>query len=162
VFLPLPLNPEHATRYRKFDVEAMTAIACQSVGAKPCVSFDKIGEGELNILGTVHESNGRGILAGAYNKVFLLKFDNESEAIVRITCLNVGNHHLVTASEVATMDYVRSVLKIPCPRVISGVQMRIYSNTNAAGTEFIIMEKEWNIEFRYRTLKYSSHRHTAQ
>jgi hypothetical protein len=76
---PFSLNPEFATRYRKFDVEAMTAIASQTVGAKTCLSFDKIGEGKLNILSIVHESNDQIILPGAYNKVFLLKFDNKSD-----------------------------------------------------------------------------------
>jgi hypothetical protein len=64
--------------------------------------------------------------------------------MVRIPCLNVGDPHLVTASDVAMMDYVRYVLKVPCPRVIS---CSSDAKTNAAGTEFIIMEKVAGVSY---------------
>jgi hypothetical protein len=44
-----------------------------------------------------------------YNKVFRLVMDNDSVAIARIPNPNAGPTHKTTASEVATMDFVRSL-----------------------------------------------------
>ncbi|KDQ11338.1 hypothetical protein BOTBODRAFT_35421 [Botryobasidium botryosum FD-172 SS1] len=108
-----------ALRHVRFDVEAMKRIACEAIGARKCSSFEKLAE-------------------GAYNKIFLLKFDNNAEAIVRIPNPIAGPPHYVTASEVATMDYVRTVLNIPVPRVL-GWSSR--ASSTPAGVEYIIMEK---------------------
>ncbi len=76
---------------------------------------------------------------GAYNKIFLLEFDNGREAIARIPCALVGNVHLSTASEVATMEYVRDIIGHPTPRVLA------WSSTPEArstvGSDFILMER---------------------
>ncbi|KAF9510645.1 hypothetical protein BS47DRAFT_1300007 [Hydnum rufescens UP504] len=108
-----------ATRYVRFNVEAMKTIACKAVGAQSCTSFTKLGE-------------------GTYNKAFLLTFDNDSEAVVRIPFRIIDPIHLVTASEVATMDFIRTVLKIPAPRVLSWASK---ANSTPVGSAFIVMEK---------------------
>ena len=46
-------------------------------------------------------------MTGSFNKVFLLQFDNGKELLARIPCPVVGNLSLSTASEAATMEYVR-------------------------------------------------------
>jgi len=47
---------------------------------------------------------------GQYNKVFLLKMDNGSEVVAKIPNPNAGPAHHVTASEVATVNFVCSAL----------------------------------------------------
>lgn len=75
-------------RYKKFNVDELQRIAAESIGAKRCVSMTKLAE-------------------GGYNKVFRLVMDNGSIAIARIPCRNAGPAFKTTASEVATMDFVR-------------------------------------------------------
>jgi len=72
------------------NVQELQRIAAQSVGAHTCVSISKLAE-------------------GGYNKVFRLIMDNGSVAIARIPYPNAGPSHMTTASEVATMDFVRFV-----------------------------------------------------
>lgn len=71
-----------------FNVEELKRIAAVSVGAKSCVSITKLVE-------------------GGYNKVFRLVMDNGFVAIARIPNPKAGAAHKMTASEVATMDFVR-------------------------------------------------------
>ena len=72
--------------------------------------------------------------------MFLLGFDNGAEAIARLPFPIVGSP-LVTASEVATMDFARTVLDIPVPRVLAWS-----SRPNDVGTEFIVCEKAPGVE----------------
>ncbi|CAG7918334.1 unnamed protein product [Penicillium olsonii] len=48
---------------------------------------------------------------GGFNKVFLLRAKNGREVIARIPTPVAGPPHYTTASEVATMDFLRSILK---------------------------------------------------
>jgi hypothetical protein len=75
---------------RFFNVQELQRIAAESVGADTCVSITKLAE-------------------GGYNKVFRLVMDIGSVAIARIPNPNAGPAQMITASEVATMDFVRSV-----------------------------------------------------
>jgi hypothetical protein len=77
-------------RMRIFNVQELQRIAAESVGAHTCVSITKLTE-------------------GGYNKVFRLVMDNGSVAIARIPNPNAGPAHRTTASEVATMDFVRYI-----------------------------------------------------
>lgn len=60
--------------------------------------------------------------------------------IARIPCPLAGPSHLVTASEVATLEFAREVLKLPVPQVLtwSGANR---DRTNGVGADFIIMEE---------------------
>ncbi|GBE85674.1 hypothetical protein SCP_0801960 [Sparassis crispa] len=87
---------------------------------------------------------------GSYNKIFTLGFDNGREVIARIPCPLAGPPFLTTASEVATMEFVRDVLGIPAPRVYAW-SARAYENP--VGAEYIIMEKISGVESRYRWTK---------
>ncbi|KIM44356.1 hypothetical protein M413DRAFT_379687 [Hebeloma cylindrosporum] len=75
-------------RYTPFNIEGLQGVATQVASAQRCTSMVRIGEGSLN-------------------KVFLLQFDNGKEMLARIPCPVVGNLPLSTASEAATMEYVR-------------------------------------------------------
>ena len=73
---------------------------------------------------------------GSSHRMFLLRFDNGSEVFARIPLPVIGNTHLVAASEVATMDFARTVLNIPVPRVHTWS-----SEPTEVGADFIICEK---------------------
>lgn len=77
-------------RFVVFNVHELHRIAAESVGAKSCISMAKLPE-------------------GGYNKVFRLVMENGSVAIARIPNPNAGPACKTTASEVATMEFVRSL-----------------------------------------------------
>ncbi|TVY39560.1 Altered inheritance of mitochondria protein, mitochondrial [Lachnellula subtilissima] len=105
-------------RFLVFNVQELERTAAESVGAQSCVSVIKLAE-------------------GGYNKVFRLVMDNGSVAIARIPNPNAGPAYKTTASEVATMDFARTVLNIPVPKVFA------WSATanNPVEAEYIIMEE---------------------
>ncbi|RMD44046.1 hypothetical protein DV735_g1155, partial [Chaetothyriales sp. CBS 134920] len=72
---------------------------------------------------------------GGFNRTFLVTMRDGSQLVARIPYPVVEPKSLVIASEVATMDFLRS-RGIPVPKVYG------YSTTseNAAGTEYIFME----------------------
>lgn len=59
--------------------------------------------------------------------------------IARIPCPLAGPSYLVTASEVATIEFAREVLKLPVPRIITWSGDRTHSN--GVGADFIITEE---------------------
>jgi hypothetical protein len=75
-------------RYKRFNVTELQNIAAQRVGAQACASMVKLAE-------------------GGFNKVFRLVMDNGTVVIARIPNPNAGPAFKTTASEVATMDFVR-------------------------------------------------------
>ncbi|TFK50483.1 phosphotransferase family protein [Heliocybe sulcata] len=79
---------------------------------------------------------------GSYNRVFLISLDNSREIIARIKTPHAGPSHLVTASEVATMQFVRK-LGIPTPAILDWSSQ---AGENPAGAEYIIMEKAAGVE----------------
>ncbi|KAJ3502265.1 hypothetical protein NMY22_g18643 [Coprinellus aureogranulatus] len=110
---------EHAVRYVPFDVAALKDIAIKAARASFCTSFEKMGEGLMN-------------------RVFLLRLDNGRELVARIPFPVSGPKHYTTASEVATMDYVRSELGLPAPQVIAWCSR---AETTPVGREFIMYDK---------------------
>ncbi|KAK0105681.1 Phosphotransferase enzyme [Cadophora gregata] len=105
-------------RYRKFNVDELKRIGAESIGAKSCVSITKLDE-------------------GGYNKVFKLVMDNGSVAIARIPCPNAGPPSMTTASEVATMDFARTILNLPVPKVHAWSAV----SDNPVEAEYILMEE---------------------
>ncbi|CZT48640.1 related to FMP29 Found in Mitochondrial Proteome [Rhynchosporium secalis] len=102
----------------KVNVEELKRIGAKSIGAKFCISITKLDE-------------------GGYNKVFKLVMDNGSVAIARIPCPNAGPAFKTTASEVATMDFARTILKIPVPKVHAWSAM----SDNPVEAEYFLMEE---------------------
>ncbi|KAH8726640.1 kinase-like domain-containing protein [Phaeosphaeriaceae sp. PMI808] len=103
-------------RHRRFNVLELQKAAVNAVGSRSCTEISKIGEGN-------------------FNKVFKLTMDDQSVVIARIPHPNAGPPTVTTASEVATMDFARSVLGIPVPKVLD------YSvdAANPVGSEYILM-----------------------
>ncbi|TEY71702.1 hypothetical protein BOTCAL_0088g00200 [Botryotinia calthae] len=120
-------------RYQEFNVEALKRIAIESVGAKSCSTMTKISE-------------------SGYNRVFKLTMDNGSVAIARIPIRNLCPDSKATASEVATMDFARTILDIPVPKVYAWNT----DSNNPVGTDYIIMEEAPGISLAYRN--YESHK----
>jgi hypothetical protein len=74
--------------------------------------------------------------------VFRLGLDTGNDVVARIPFCNSGPQSLITRSEVATMDFVRSRIGAPAPKVLAWDA----SSDNNVGCEYIIMEKcEGNI-----------------
>ncbi|KAL1735272.1 Alpha/beta hydrolase family-domain-containing protein [Schizophyllum commune] len=108
-----------AVRHVPFNVEALLSIAAKAAGANEIVSFKKVQDG-IN------------------NRVFDLRTDNGKEYIVKIPFPVAGPKHLLTASEVATLDYIRTELNIPAPVVRSWSS---HAESTPVGCEYIMYEK---------------------
>jgi hypothetical protein len=107
-----------SARRVSFNVPALQDAACRATGTKKCLSLSKIGEGN-------------------YNKAYRLEMENGRHVIAKVPHPNAGPKGLTTASEVATMEFVREVLGVPVPRVLD------WSATEEGdvGAEYIIMEE---------------------
>ena len=81
---------QFARRYVKFDLTGLLEVSAKAVGARQCVQIDKLPEGN-------------------FNKVFKLTMDNGKRLIAKIPIPNAGRPHYTSASEVASMDYVRAL-----------------------------------------------------
>ena len=113
-----------AERRVVFSIPELKKAAASATHAKECLKVIKLPE-------------------GLFNRVFLLVMDNGSEAIARIPTPAAGPAHLVTASEVATMEFMRD-LGVPVPKVLT------WSSTadNEVGAEYIIMGKAQGIQLK--------------
>jgi len=128
-------------RHIQFNVNELARLAAEAVGANICVSIEKYPD-------------------GMYNKAMLLTMDNGTQVVAKVPNPNAGKPHFTTASEVATMDFVRSllqvllststnhlqarnILKTPVPRVFAWSSK---AQENPVGAEYIIMEKLPGIE----------------
>ncbi|KAL1739843.1 kinase-like domain-containing protein [Schizophyllum fasciatum] len=115
---------QRAVRYVRFNVEALLDLAVRSANAKRCTSLEKIYD-DSYVIGTL-------------NRVLGLKFDNDVEYIVKIPFPVTGPKHLCTASEVATLDYLRTELDVSVPKVVSWSS---HAERSPLGTEYIMYEK---------------------
>jgi hypothetical protein len=106
------------SRFRRFDVSSLQYAACRAVGANKCISCEKIGEGN-------------------YNKAYRLEMEDGQQVIAKVPHPNAGPRMLTTASEVATMDFARSILNIPVPKVLAWSA----TDQNPVQAEYIIMEE---------------------
>ena len=109
-----------AERYVRFNVPELMRIAAMAVGRDRCMDITKVTE-------------------GGFNKIFLLTMDDGYEVIARIPTPIAGPAHYTTASEVATMDFLRTRLDIPAPKVFAWASR--VGGDNPVGAEYIIMEK---------------------
>ncbi|KAF3482827.1 uncharacterized protein GIQ15_02151 [Arthroderma uncinatum] len=107
--------------YLKFDPQQLLKAAVTAVsgeGARYCTNVFECREG-LN------------------NKVFILTMDNGIEVIAKLPNPVAGPAYYTTASEVATREFLRDILKIPTPRIIAWSADR----SNPVGAEYILEEK---------------------
>lgn len=80
-----------ACRYVKFDMNELVQIAASSIASRSCVAVRKLPGGQ-------------------YSKAFLLTMDDGKRVVAKVPNPNAGRAHCTTASEVATMDFVRILL----------------------------------------------------
>lgn len=85
---------EVGQRYVRFNVHELGRLAAEAVGSKSCINITKYPD-------------------SMYNKTFLLTMNNGLEAIAKLPTPNAGIPHFTTASEVATMDFVRLSILMP-------------------------------------------------
>lgn len=109
---------KHSERRRCFNVLGLTSLAASAVNRtiKDVARFEKLGE-------------------GGFNRTFLITMHDGFQLVGRIPYSATEPKHLLVASEVATMDFLR-LSGLPVPKIFG------YSTTseNLAGTEYILME----------------------
>lgn len=88
---------ETSQRRVHFNVNELARIAANAVGARMCNSISKFPD-------------------GMYNKAMLLTMDNGAQVVAKVPNPNAGVPHFTTASEVATMDFVRLLPTIKASR----------------------------------------------
>ena len=110
-------------------MNALARIVAACVGSRSgtCRHVEKYGEGPSN-------------------KVFLMTTEEGKEVIAKVSQPNAGRPYFTTASEVATMDYVRNVLDLPVPRIFTWSADALQ---NAVGAEYIAMEKAPGVELSH-------------
>ncbi|RAK82140.1 aminoglycoside phosphotransferase family protein [Aspergillus fijiensis CBS 313.89] len=103
--------------FTPFDVQALQEIAASSIEAEKCVSITKRGK-------------------GGSNRTFLLTMDDGRKVVAKIPYSIAGPQYYTTAFEVATMEFARTVLNIPTPKVLAWCA----DSRCSVGSEYIIME----------------------
>lgn len=88
-------------------------------------------------MGREHCSYIQKLAEGGVNKIFIVGTDDDCEVIARIPTPIAGPPRYTTASEVATINFLRNVLRIPVPRILDYSASRM----NPVGAEYIIMER---------------------
>lgn len=81
---------ELSQRHVHFNVKELAKCAAEAIGANRCVRIEKYPD-------------------GMYNKAMLLTMDDGTQVVAKVPNPNAGLPHLTTASEVATMDFVRCI-----------------------------------------------------
>lgn len=120
-------DQEHheALHYRRFNVDALKEDISRSTGAASVMDMSKLSEGRCN-------------------KVFRVQLADSREVIARIPMPFAGPQHLVTASEVATMTFLRNRLGLTqVPRIISWSSQ---ASETPVGAEYIVMDVADGIE----------------
>ncbi|KZF23492.1 phosphotransferase enzyme family protein [Xylona heveae TC161] len=99
----------------------LVRVATASLGCGPdsCISVEKLPEGN-------------------YNKVFLIKLHDGRQVVAKVPNPNAGLPFYTTASEAATMEFVRTVAGIPSPKIYA---WNARAAESPVGAEYIIMEK---------------------
>lgn len=83
-------NEDHELSIRrvKFDMNELARLAADSVGSREYAHIEKFPD-------------------GMFNKTFLFTMANGAEVVRKVPNPNAGQPHFTTASEVATMEFVR-------------------------------------------------------
>ncbi|OAL28138.1 hypothetical protein AYO20_09557 [Fonsecaea nubica] len=102
----------------RFDMNKLARVATEAITANKCINVEKCPD-------------------GLYNKSYLFTMDDGRQVIGKVPNPNAGVPHFTTASEVATLDFVRNILETPAPHVYAWNSRA----DNPVGSEYIIMEK---------------------
>ncbi|EAW11778.1 uncharacterized protein ACLA_094800 [Aspergillus clavatus NRRL 1] len=108
--------------YVQFEIDELARLAVgaaeiASNGPRKCMNIEKMPD-------------------GMHNKAVHFTMDNGFQVVGKVPNPNAGQAHFTTASEVATMDFLRNVMKIPIPNVLSWGS----TSENPVGAEYILME----------------------
>lgn len=109
-----------AERFVRFNVPELMRTAAMAIGRDRCVDIMKITEDD-------------------FNKIFLLTMNDEYEVIARIPTPIAEPAHYTTATEVATMNFLRTRLNISTPRVFAWASR--VGGDNPVDAQYIIMKK---------------------
>lgn len=82
-----------AERSVRFDMNELARVTATCFGTGSCLNIEKLPEGN-------------------FNKTFLMTLDSGLQVVAKVPNPNAGRPHSTTASEVATMDYVRWALVV--------------------------------------------------
>ncbi|KAK3365341.1 hypothetical protein B0T24DRAFT_537194 [Lasiosphaeria ovina] len=103
----------------RFDMNRLAQIAASSIGADHCIAVTKCPD-------------------GMHTKAYILHMNDGREVIAKVPNPNAGVPHYTTASEVATIDFMRDILQTPAPKVHAWSSR---ADDNSVGAEYIVMEK---------------------
>ncbi|KAF9000104.1 hypothetical protein BDQ17DRAFT_1543368 [Cyathus striatus] len=108
-------------RNLKFDISALKQVAVNAVdGATSVVNFCELNDGR-------------------FNKMFSVTMDNGQSVVARLPYHNImGRIEKTVESEVATMEFARTRLELPIPRVLRWCSRPEATNVSSA---YIIMEE---------------------
>ncbi|PWY93924.1 phosphotransferase enzyme family protein [Aspergillus sclerotioniger CBS 115572] len=112
---------EMKIRRVRFNMKELAKSAAESIGFtySQCVRIEQLPD-------------------GMSNKAFLFTMQDGTQVVGKVPNPNAGRPHYTTASEVATMDFMRNELSTPVPRVLAWSSK---ADENPVGAEYIIMEK---------------------
>lgn len=110
-----------ADRYVSFHVAGLQSSAASACGAQRAVGIRKFSE-------------------GAWNKDVILALDNGMEVVARLSTRIAPPPQYHLANQVATMDYVRTRLGVPAPKVLAW-SADTNLQTNPVGAPYILTEK---------------------
>lgn len=126
-FLRRDQQRKQALLDRQFDAEALKASVAASAGSSGVLNMRKLAEGR-------------------FNKTFKVQLSNRREVVAQIPTPLAGPANRVTASEVATMRFLRERLGLTqVPRVLSWSSQ---ASDTPVGAEYIIMDVADGVELR--------------
>ncbi|KAL3478146.1 kinase-like domain-containing protein [Aspergillus californicus] len=113
---------ELAQRHAPFNVDELAKLAVRAAeatsdGRRKCIDIKKLAD-------------------GMHNKAIRFTMDDGFQVIGKVPNPNAGLRHYTTTSEVATMDFMRSVLDTPVPKIFSWNS----SADNPVAAGYILME----------------------
>lgn len=107
-------------------MDALATVAARAAGSKGCIRVDAMP-------------------GGMHNKVLLLTMDDGKQVIAKLPYPVAGQRHFTTASEVATMDWLRTSTTTPVPKVLAWCSR---AETTPVEAEYIIMEKACGVPLK--------------
>ncbi|GBF61013.1 altered inheritance of mitochondria protein 9 [Trichophyton mentagrophytes] len=108
---------QHDARYVKFD-------------------FDRLCEKILSLYPSATSIKDFQKIEGGFSKVFIIRTDNDENAVVKLPTSVAGSARHITNSEVATIMYLKSNTEVPIPNILDWDD----DPANPIGSAYIIME----------------------
>ncbi|KAF7191602.1 Altered inheritance of mitochondria protein 9, mitochondrial [Pseudocercospora fuligena] len=108
---------EMAARMIQYDLAELGKVAAAAVHSKSCIRTETLTE-------------------GMHNKAVLLTMEDGKQVVAKLPYPVAGQQHFTTASEVATMEFMRTNLDIPIPKVYAWCSR---AESTPVRAEYIIM-----------------------